>query len=357
MNLLDLYEKLESLLKRLPDGLHQPILRELEPLKTLFLKQRPPRIVLLGERSASRAEIINELFGRPVARPSDDASQNGAWETHALGGRGTLRLLDARRPQSLSMLTRAIGSDSPDLFLYVRASAGLSEDSAADLDHALAVLAFADSQHTFRPRLLAVQLGADSGEDQRLELHGALFTKPALAERTAAVLLHTHRARLVEQIAIELPGEAQLEMARLSENRDLQRQVAAVLIKSVSAISGAVGAQPIPLADFPILTSLQGSMVASIAHLSGREIGMKTVSEFLAALGANIGIGLAFREGARAAAKFVPGWGNAISGGVAAAGTYAIGRAAVAYFVDGVSIADAQTIFRRKRKPAALIKD
>ena len=35
---------------------------------------------------------------------------------------------------------------------------------------------------------------------------------------------------------------------------------------------------------------------------------------------------MVLREGARAAVKLLPGWGNAISGGVAAAGTYAIGR-------------------------------
>jgi hypothetical protein len=41
---------------------------------------------------------------------------------------------------------------------------------------------------------------------------------------------------------------------------------------------------------------------------------------------------------------------------VAAAGTYAIGRAAVAYFIDGVSLADARNIFRRRGKPTALLK-
>jgi uncharacterized protein (DUF697 family) len=71
------------------------------------------------------------------------------------------------------------------------------------------------------------------------------------------------------------------------------------------------------------------------------------VAEFIAALGANIGAGLVLREGARAAAKFVPIWGSAVSSAVAGAGTYAIGRAATAYFIEGVSIADARTVFRK----------
>ena len=42
--------------------------------------------------------------------------------------------------------------------------------------------------------------------------------------------------------------------------------------------------------------------------------------------------------GGRAVAKFVLGWGNAISGGVVALGTEIIGRDAVAYFIDDKSI-------------------
>lgn len=356
MNLLALYEKLEALLRKLPDGLHQPILRELEPLKTLFLQQRAPRLVLLGERGVSRAQIVNGLFGSAVASATDNERQSGMWDAFALGGRGTLRMVDARRPMTTAILSRPLAAEPGDLFVFVRASAGLGESMAADLEHAAEVLAFTDGQHAARPKVIGLQLGADANEDQRLELHGALFTKPALADRTTAVVLFSDRAKVIEQIAVELPGESQLEMARLSQHRELQRQIAGVLVRSLTAICGAVGAQPIPLADFPILTSLQATMVASLAHIAGREFNVKLAGEFLGALGANIGFGLIFREGARAAAKFVPGWGNAISGGIAAAGTYAIGRAATAYFIDGVSIHDARGIFRKRRKPAALLK-
>jgi uncharacterized protein (DUF697 family) len=358
MNLLAIYEKLEAVLKKLPEGLHQPILREIEPIKTLFLQQRPPRIVLIGDRGVSRAAVVNALYGTSAARTHDDATQSGSWDEYSISGRGRLHVLDARRPMGMPVLSRPLGTHIPDIYLYLRGSNGIDESFAADLDHAAAVLAFTDGQHDVRPKILGLQLGASAGEDQRLELHGALFTKPALADRTIGALLLSDRNKTAEQIAIELPGAAQLEMARISQIKALQHQIAGVVVKSVTAICGAIGAQPIPLADFPILTSLQASMVASIAHVSGREFNAKLAAEFLGALGANIGAGLVLREGARAAAKFVPGWGNAISGGVAAAGTYAIGRSAVAYFIDGVSLSDARNIFRRKGKaPVALLKD
>jgi uncharacterized protein (DUF697 family) len=128
-----------------------------------------------------------------------------------------------------------------------------------------------------------------------------------------------------------------------------------VVVKSVTAICAAIGAQPIPLADFPILTSLQATMVASIMHISGREMSVKLAAEFIAALGANVGLGLVLREGSRAAAKLIPIWGNAISGAVAGAGTYAVGRSAVSYFIEGVSLQDARDAFR-KRKETKLLK-
>jgi len=361
MNCLALYNKLEGLLRKLPGSLHQPILRELEPLKTLFLEQRPPRLVILGDRTVSLAEVVNGLFRRAAIEVLEakmpNARQSGVWETIAIGGQGSLRVLDARRPLSITSLTRALAAAGPDVFVFVLGKEGLGESTAADLEHAAAVVACADSHHETRARVLGFQCDDGAAEDERMELHGALLTQPALADRTAGVLLISERERVVEQVAGELPAEAQLEMARLSRSGPLQHQIGDVLVRSMTAICGAIGAQPIPLADFPILTSLQAAMVASLAHISGREFSTKAAGEFVGALGANIGAGLLLREGARAAVKFVPGWGQAISGGIAAAGTYAIGRAAAAYFIDGIPLKAAKEIFRRKQRPAALQKE
>jgi uncharacterized protein (DUF697 family) len=50
--------------------------------------------------------------------------------------------------------------------------------------------------------------------------------------------------------------------------------------------------------------------------------------------------------------KFFPGWGNIVCGMVAGAGTYALGKAAIAYFLHGVSLKDARRTFSRFRKKA-----
>jgi len=353
---LSLYEKLEHFVLRLPAALQQPILREITPIKTLFLLQRPPRFVLLGSSGSGKRQFIDALFGSEVLLPGEENLSDGTWQEIGRSGRGSIKLLDARRPASINMLRAALAAEPADLFILVGGDTRVEESHSADLDQAQQIIKLAESQHEDRPRLLGV-LASDGDTDQdveaaRLRLHSSLHSRSILSDRVIGTLpLATPEQvqRLAELIAIQLPGAAQLEMARLSGNRALQAQIASVVIKSVTAICTAIGAQPIPLADLPILTSLQASMVAGIMHISGHEWSPKLAAKFVTALGANIGAGLVLREGARAAARLVPFWGNAVSGAIAGAGTYAIGRAATAYFIEGMSLPDARQIFRRRR--------
>ncbi|MFL6531678.1 MAG: hypothetical protein ACJ8KX_14520, partial [Chthoniobacterales bacterium] len=73
-------------------------------------------------------------------------------------------------------------------------------------------------------------------------------------------------------------------------------------------------------------------------------------TEFVGALGVNVGAGMMLREGARAVLKFFPGWGNVVCGMVAGAGTYALGRAAIVYFLEGFTLKEARRIYLSSRK-------
>src|SRR5260370_13539880 len=143
---------------------------------------------------------------------------------------------------------------------------------------------------------------------------------------------------LGELLARELPDEAQVDMARLLGVKELQRELSMRLVRSATAICAAVGAQPIPLADFPVLTTIQFAMVAGVMHIGGRELSLRAAAEFVGALGMNIGAGMAVRVGGRAAAKMLPGCGQALSGGIAAARTYCISRAATSDLLGGVCL-------------------
>ena len=74
------------------------------------------------------------------------------------------------------------------------------------------------------------------------------------------------RQAVLAGVAKALPQEARLEFARVTGERAVQREIANTLTRSTAAICTAIGAQPIPLADFPILTSLQVMIVPPASH-------------------------------------------------------------------------------------------
>jgi uncharacterized protein (DUF697 family) len=199
-------------------------------------------------------------------------------------------------------------------------------------------------------------IGVCFGSEKRTaQLREVLKTQPTIRDRLLEVIqaagMHASEARgLLSVLAEKLPNQAKIEMIRISRDREAQHHVAQMLIKSTTAICTAIGAQPIPLADMPILTSLQVVMVSGIMYISGRERSLRAATEFMTALGANVGAGMLLREGARAVLKFFPGWGNVVCGMIAGAGTYAIGRAASAFFIGGVSLKEARKKYLSDRK-------
>ena len=388
---LQLFEKLEGFVGKLPGALQKPILHEVTPLKDLFLRQRAPRFVLTGDPAAGSAGLFNAIFSAPVAPfaeagAPDAIPQASGWQDFSHAGRGVLRLLDTRSSSPAASLPDAIqnalAAEPPDFFLFLQEFGGGNAGSDATLDQLERLLDLTERTHHIRPCALGVVINSGEGdpparelESARARLQAALVSRPKIARHLAPALdvstfmrfrldgtfdpdsdRRLHIADLVHVLVAELPNEARLEMARLSGAREAQAKIAQTLVKSFSAASGALGAQPIPLADLPFLLGFQLAMVAGIIYISGRELSLKLATEFLGTMGINVGLGLVLREGARAAARaaakiLLPGFGNAISGMVAAGGTYAIGRAATAYYIEGVSVADAKAVLRRSQRP------
>lgn len=366
--ILHLYERLEGLLAKLPEPLQKPVLKEMTTIKNLFLRQRPPRIVICGEAGLAKEQVLNTLFHEEVLGVDHDAGAREGWhEYHS--PHGVLRVLDARAPIGEGTVRSALADESADIFLFLRTTPDVDDSLAAEIAGLSALLDFQNARGSQREAVIGVLVRNEAAADveqAREQLRACLHTKPAASERLAATLAITpmrFRAdgsmdatdagrdsaeRLARVIAEELPEEARLEMARLCGVRDVQLKIAQTLIKAVTAICATIGLQPIPFADYPILTALQVMMISGIMHISGRAVSAKAAGEFVAALGVNAGAGLVLREGSRALLKLVPVWGNLVSGAIAGGGTYALGRAASAYFIEGVGIKDARKLFRRK---------
>jgi len=372
-SLLQIVERLERLAGKLPSKIQKAVLRELTPLKQLFLQQRPPRFLFVGASGMPIGQIIGALFAPANVTETRDAPVPICrWYDVSLLDRGTISVLDARGADdsAFSHVQDELKYQPADIIFFLsdeRTAQGPEKRGLDDLkvryfawnkmpetgtkvvgmsilplDEAVGPnpinLAASRLQFALRlnapgrePVLETLRL-VSAGRDQGLELPNA------------------EAQGLMSTLARELPNQARLEMIRISRNREAQHEVAQLLVKSTTAICAAIGAQPIPLADLPILTSLQVTMISGIMYVSGRERSLRAATEFIGALGVNVGAAMLLREGARAILKFFPGWGNVVGGLVAGSGTYAIGRAATVFFIDGVSLKDARRTYLTSRK-------
>lgn len=153
-----------------------------------------------------------------------------------------------------------------------------------------------------------------------------------------------------------LDFEAQMGLRMAARLKDVVIRIAKHLNTIFSSISGGIALSPIPVSDIYILLALQAILVALIASLSGRDISFDSAKEFIFSLGGVTGAGFTFRLIAQQASKFLnvvfPGIGSAISSGVAIAGTSAIGKAAISYYIEGKDLDAVKKKFAESQKEA-----
>jgi uncharacterized protein (DUF697 family) len=287
------------------------------------------------------------------------------WQDVNLAERGIISILDARGADesAAARVQEELKRQNADIIFFVDDGEDARGPRKRNLDDLMACLDWNEAAGPAKTKIIGLGVGLEA---RKARLEEAFTEKPAIRDRLLQVIdlsaasdSSAKQSAKVQQLmsilARELPNQARIEMIRISRDREAQNDVAHVLVKSTTAICAAIGAQPIPLADLPILTTLQLVMVSGIMYISGRERSLRAATEFIGALGANVGAGMLLREGTRAVLKFFPGWGNVVCGMVAGAGTYAIGRAATVFFLEGVSLKDARRTYLASRKKPRLL--
>jgi uncharacterized protein len=370
-SLLQIVERLERLAGRLPSKIRKAVLNELTPLKQLFLQQRPPRFLFAGSAKIPARKIISALFGSAEFVAPTAVAPLCRWFEVGFPERGEISIIDARGvDDSAAVHVRdELKYRAADIIFFIRDERIAQEIEKRELAELNSYLSWNETLETDRKIIEVIvppfESIASRDHNELGATRDAYVVESSLARRGAFLemlrlvpadneqgfeLPPMEARRLMSILARELPNEARMEMIRISRDREAQREVAQLLVKSTTAVCTAIGAQPIPLADLPILTSLQLMMVSGIMYVSGRERSLRAATEFAGALGANVGAAMLLREGARAILKFFPGWGNVVCGLVAGSGTYGIGRAATAYFIEGVSLKDARRTYLASRK-------
>ena len=157
---------------------------------------------------------------------------------------------------------------------------------------------------------------------------------------------------IMEEAIHEFDAKMGLRMAtRLTE---VVHRMAKHLNRIFSGISATVALSPIPISDIYVLLIIQAILVCLIASLSGRDISLETGKEFILSMGGITGVGYSFKLFSQQVSKLlnvvVPGSGSVASSSIAYAGTSAIGKAAISYYIDGKDLKEAKMLFKKEKK-------
>jgi predicted GTPase/uncharacterized protein (DUF697 family) len=398
--------RLEELLDSLPVPLGGDLKNRLAELRQLLFETRAPRFVLVGRRGAGKSSLVNAIFGQHVADLGhvDVGTLKPQWFPYH-SALGAIEVLDTRgfqeaeRPDGgespaaiVDSIVRACELRPADAVLFLAKAKEVRSAIDTDVDLLEDICAALYKRQGFPVPVIGIVTQCDELEPKNVRLHlpsaedasdfAEKVGRVREAENILCAKLREHdrlRAQLVTVMGLsaymswrvdgscrsderwrieelmrllfgELPNEARVEFARISRVQSIQREIGHKLTMTVAAVCSGIAATPIPVADIAPITSLQVMLVMGIGYIAGRTLTMKSAAEMLTALGANVGAAFALREAARALIKFAfPGGGNVISATVAFAGTVGIGRAAVAYFIDGAPVDEVRRLYRLGR--------
>lgn len=383
----------------IPQNKKDKILINLLKLQKITLEAREPRIALVGRRGAGKSSLINALFGseKQLVSSVKSGTGKGKWLWYPHESVKKIKLLDSRglgesekptetfeNESPLEEIKQAISEDQPDVFLFLIKAKETDARIGEDLQELKKLRAIVKEKYDYDVPVICIITQVDELDPphyKQVPFDGNVKKANNIKEATILMMKRFEEAKipllntiptcsyidfdtegnieydmrwnidlLANYLIDSLPDEAKLKAAKVMQIMSVKKKVALVIVGLISGIAGLLGTEPIPLADLPFLTALQSTMVIIVGVIAGRELTIKTATEFIGALGVNIGLAFAIREGVRAIVKVIPAAGNAISGVVAGGVTFGIGMAAINYFIEEGDIEKAKMVYKNSKK-------
>jgi uncharacterized protein (DUF697 family)/predicted GTPase len=409
-----LYAKVDELLSRLPeevphvvrDFIKSMILgnEEIKELVEGIRDRRPPRFVLVGRTGVGKSSLVNAMCGKYLAKVSDVAVGTLVCDcySYTFMGRTIFEVIDTRgvgesiheddrsaeqelqakvrefRPDAILFLVRAKerGYVDKDATVVRELSRVLAEDIpvvvvVTQVDELETARIKAPSEYDERKRH---NISESVRQVERIVADIGLQPLKVLAVSSYVewnAEPHSNDLERWDQLQIVFDGRYHIDelLDLLESNIDLRagiylmlvtridqviRKIARKLSGIFAAMAAAIATTPIPVPDIMPLLALQAALIMLIAYLAGRDITYEAAKELITALGALGVTGFTLRMAAQQGSKLLnwlfPGAGSAVSASIAGGGTYAIGVAAVAYFVDEKKAEDMRRIMTQAHK-------
>ena len=312
-------EQLLDRLPALPKSVRSLLDKTYQQAKATF-DNNPRQIAIVGPVNSGKSTLVNTLTGSEVAKvsPVPGTTRETQWVSV-----GPFKVADTPGMEEAGGEDRAdaalaAANDADLVLLLFDAGTGITE-SYRSLYHRIMALN--------KPTVVALNK-IDLVKAHEAEVVRA--AQEALRTDVLAISCKTgyHLGELMKALVL-------LDYRVLNMMSDLlpeyQREVARQRVAASAALAGAIGWEPLPIADVIPLTAIQAMMVLEIGKLYGYKITPERAKELLATFAG----GLAMREGFRQLAKLIPIGGSIVSGAYAAAGTAALGAAAIAWFESG----------------------
>ncbi|WP_424236724.1 GTPase family protein [Bhargavaea ginsengi] len=364
---------------------------------------RPPRFVLVGRTGVGKSSLINAMSGKYLAEVSDVeiGTKKARRFTYESEGQVYFEVIDTRgigesetfdtkaedelagvirefRPDALLFLQKATERAHIDKDVLITKQ--LMEKTGGELP-LIAILTHIDELNPSRikepdlyPKDKIDLIAEKTGQLERIFMQYGLDATAILpvssyiewsrdpdnvpdGEHDHPEIAFDGRKgieELLDFLEESLDVRAAIHLGLTVRLNRVATRIAERFIRIFSALSATVALSPIIASDIAVLLTLQSMLMMIIAYLSGRELEFKTARDLLISLGGIGATGFTLRMVAQQGSKFAnlvfPGAGSALSASIASGGTYAIGKAAIAYYLRGVPENELQQVVKEAQK-------